>query len=83
MPRYPNEVEHSIKYCDDNYEYKHVTLSKEFAGKLPRKHRLIRPQEYELLGIYQTPGWVHYFSLEHERHVLMFKRKLKGKRNTR
>lgn len=73
MPKYPKEIEHSEKYYDDSFEYKHVVLTEQVTKRLPRS-RLIRPEEYPMLGIQQTPGWIHYFSLPHERHILMFKR---------
>ena len=34
MPRYPSQIEHSEKYHDEKYEYKHVTLNEETAKKI-------------------------------------------------
>ena len=76
MPKFPKEIEHSEKYYDELNEYKHVVLTERAAYALPR-HRCLRPNEYQKFGIMQTPGWVHYFSVPHERHILMFKRPLR------
>lgn len=76
MPRYPSEIEHSEKYYDDEFEYKHVTLTEE-AAKMVRRGHLVQPKDYCKLGLMQTPGWIHYFSIPHEKHVLYFRRRRK------
>jgi hypothetical protein len=75
MPRYPTQIEHSEKYHDEKYEYKHVTLNEETAKKI-KSGCLVSYSEFQKLGIIQTPGWIHYFSLPHEKHVLFMKRPL-------
>ncbi len=34
MPRFPEEVIYSDKYVDDEYEYRHVILTKELYKKM-------------------------------------------------
>lgn len=36
MPHFPDEIEYSDKYKDDNYEYRHVLLPKEIYKKMPK-----------------------------------------------
>ena len=74
MPKYPKEIEHSEKYYDEEYEYKHVTLTED-AAEMIKKGQLLTPDQYVQIGLKQTPGWIHYFSLPHEKHVLLFKRR--------
>uniref|UniRef100_A0A0K0EYB9 Cyclin-dependent kinases regulatory subunit n=2 Tax=Strongyloides TaxID=6247 RepID=A0A0K0EYB9_STRVS len=64
---------YSPRYEDDEYEYRHVHVTKEVAKLVP-KHRLMSEQEWRKLGIQQSPGWVHYMIHGPERHVLLFRR---------
>ncbi|CEF64028.1 Cyclin-dependent kinases regulatory subunit [Strongyloides ratti] len=64
---------YSSKYEDDEYEYRHVHVTKEVARLLP-KNRLMSEKEWRELGIEQSPGWVHYMIHGPERHVLLFRR---------
>jgi len=36
MPHYPEEIEYSEKYNDDEYEYRHVLLPKPIFKQLPK-----------------------------------------------
>ncbi|PAV62406.1 hypothetical protein WR25_05535 [Diploscapter pachys] len=70
-----NDFYYSNKYCDDEYEYRHVHVTKEVAKMIP-KNRLMSESEWRSLGIQQSPGWVHYAIHAPERHVLLFRRPL-------
>ena len=72
---FPKEIEHSDKYKDNTYEYKHVILTKELYEKLP-KTKLLKEEEWRALGITQTRGWIHYSIFKPEPHILLFRRLL-------
>ncbi|MFH4979446.1 hypothetical protein AB6A40_006155 [Gnathostoma spinigerum] len=71
----PNDFYYSNKYYDDEYEYRHVHVTKEVAKLIPR-NRLMSETEWRSLGIQQSPGWIHYMIHGPERHVLLFRRPL-------
>ncbi|VDL74833.1 unnamed protein product [Nippostrongylus brasiliensis] len=73
-----NDFYYSNKYEDDEYEYRHVHVTKEVAKLIP-KNRLMSETEWRSLGIQQSPGWVHYMIHGPERHVLLFRRPLPKK----
>ncbi len=73
MVHFPEEIEHSEKYEDDCFEYKHVVLTKELYEKMP-KGRLLSESEWRELGVSQTRGWVHYTIYKPEPQILLFKR---------
>ncbi|CAJ0579900.1 unnamed protein product, partial [Mesorhabditis spiculigera] len=73
-----NDFYYSPKYEDDEYEYRHVHVTKEVAKQVP-KNRLLSETEWRSLGIQQSPGWEHYMIHGPERHVLLFRRALPGK----
>ncbi|PIO70080.1 Cyclin-dependent kinase regulatory subunit [Teladorsagia circumcincta] len=75
-----NDFYYSNKYEDDEYEYRHVHVTKEVAKLIP-KNRLMSETEWRSLGIQQSPGWVHYMIHGPERHVLLFRRPLPNKNN--
>ncbi|KAE9418899.1 hypothetical protein Angca_008227, partial [Angiostrongylus cantonensis] len=75
-----NDFYYSNKYEDDEYEYRHVHVTKEVAKLIP-KNRLMSETEWRSLGIQQSPGWVHYMIHGPERHVLLFRRPLQNKNN--
>ncbi|KJH52698.1 Cyclin-dependent kinase regulatory subunit [Dictyocaulus viviparus] len=75
-----NDFYYSNKYEDDEYEYRHVHVTKEVAKLIP-KNRLMSETEWRSLGIQQSPGWVHYMIHGPERHVLLFRRPLPNKSN--
>jgi len=74
-PLNPDRVHYSERYTDDNYEYRHVILPKEFGKFVPRTH-LLTETEWRNLGIQQSPGWEHYMIHLPEPHVLIFRRPL-------
>eukprot|EP00611_Tribonema_gayanum_P005974 TRINITY_DN151_c0_g5_i1.p1 TRINITY_DN151_c0_g5~~TRINITY_DN151_c0_g5_i1.p1 ORF type:complete len:104 (-),score=31.29 TRINITY_DN151_c0_g5_i1:313-624(-) len=68
-------IEYSDKYQDSNWEYRHVILPKELARGLPPT-RLLQEEEWRLLGVQQSRGWVHYAIHRPEPHILLFHRPL-------
>lgn len=76
MPHFPDTIEYSEKYYDDNYEYRHVILPKLIYENMPKK-KLLTEQEWRGLGITMSYGWVHYAIHEPEPYILLFRR-LKG-----
>lgn len=70
-----NNFEYSEKYCDDQYEYRHVILPKDFVRKL-EPIRLMSEDEWRGLGVQQSRGWVHYELHRPEPHILLFRRPL-------
>jgi cyclin-dependent kinase regulatory subunit CKS1 len=69
------KIDYSERYKDDEYEYRHVRLPKEYTRMLP-KDRLLSEAECSMLGIRQSPGWEHYLIHKPEPHVLLFRRRL-------
>ena len=67
-------ISYSEKYYDDIYEYRHVTLPKDIASKVPST-RLLSEYEWRSLGIQMSRGWVHYGHHKPEPHILLFHRK--------
>ncbi|GFU00336.1 cyclin-dependent kinases regulatory subunit 1 [Trichonephila clavipes] len=70
-----DSIVYSDKYCDDEYEYRHVILSSDIAELVPRNH-LMTETEWRNLGVQQSPAWVHYMVHTPEPHILLFRRKL-------
>ena len=75
MPHFPEEIEYSEKYNDDEYEYRHVLLPKEVYKNIPRG-RLLYEEEWRSLGVQQSRGWVHYEIHKPEPFILLFRRPL-------
>lgn len=50
MPHFPDEIEYSEKYNDDEFEYRHVLLPKNIYRKLPRG-RLLSENEWRSIGV--------------------------------
>ena len=50
MSHFPEEIEYSEKYEDDNYEYRHIILPREIYKAMP-KARLLRESEWRALGV--------------------------------
>lgn len=73
MPHFPDEIEHSQKYEDTNYEYKSVYIPKSLYDTIP-KGTLFNEQEIFNMGIQQTRGWEHYYIFKNEPHILHFRR---------
>ncbi|CAO4375260.1 Protein CBR-CKS-1 [Caenorhabditis briggsae] len=76
-----NDFYYSNKYEDDEYEYRHVHVTKDVAKLIP-KNRLMSETEWRSLGIQQSPGWIHYMIHGPERHVLLFRRPLPNAQKT-
>ncbi|KAI9278090.1 cyclin-dependent kinases regulatory subunit, partial [Sporodiniella umbellata] len=53
--------------------FRHVILPKEIARWLPH-HGLLSDEEWRMLGISQSIGWIHYMVHAPEPHILLFKR---------
>ena len=75
MPHFPDEIEYSDKYHDDQYEYRHVLLPKDIYKKMP-KGRLLSEFEWRGLGVQQSKGWAHYEIHKPEPYILLFRRPL-------
>ena len=75
MPHFPDEIEYSEKYQDDEYEYRHVLLPKAIYRNIPRG-RLLYEEEWRGLGVQQSRGWVHYEIHKPEPFILLFRRPL-------
>jgi cyclin-dependent kinase regulatory subunit CKS1 len=73
MVHFPKEAEHSEKYTDDLFEYKHVIVTKEMYDKMS-KNKLFSETEWRAMGIAQSRGWIHYTIHKPEPHILLFKR---------
>mmetsp|Transcript_98273 Transcript_98273/g.174975 ORF Transcript_98273/g.174975 Transcript_98273/m.174975 type:complete len:89 (+) Transcript_98273:68-334(+) len=80
MPHFPERVEYSEKYYDDQFEYRHVILPKDLAHKLIQitqgGRRLLEEKEWRSLGVEGSPGWMHYEFHKPEMHVLLLRRPL-------
>jgi cyclin-dependent kinase regulatory subunit CKS1 len=64
-----NRIHYSDRYSDDEYEYRHVILPKQFLKMIPKQFfnddntgtlRLLEDEEWRGLGITQSLGWEHY-----------------------
>lgn len=75
VERMAPKINYSERYRDDNYEYRHVRLPREYEVLLP-KDRLLSEMECRLLGIQQSPGWQHYMIHRPEPWVMLFRRPL-------
>ncbi|KAI3623204.1 hypothetical protein CBS9595_000127 [Malassezia furfur] len=77
------EIHYSEKYCDDNWEYRHVILPKPFLKRIPKSYfdpeepgvlRILSDAEWRGIGITQSLGWEHYEVHAPEPHILLFRR---------
>ena len=75
MPHFPDDIEYSEKYQDDDYEYRHVLLPRNVYKQMPRG-RLLLESEWRNLGVQQSRGWVHYEIHRPEPFILLFRRPL-------
>ena len=84
MPHFPDEIEYSEKYQDDDYEYRHVLLPKHVFKKIntSKEKKLLSEQEWRSLGVQQSRGWVHYEVHKPEPFILLFRRPLGTDPNT-
>ena len=67
------DIEYSSRYCDDDYEYRHVQIPKQLLPQIPC-NRLLCESEWRGIGIIQSRGWTHYFQHKPEPHILLFRR---------
>ncbi|TNV75109.1 hypothetical protein FGO68_gene1649 [Halteria grandinella] len=80
--QFPDEVEYSEKYSDDQYEYRHVFLTFPMFQRLQKEKEVIQGQrflterEWRTLGVQQSAGWEHYMVFKPEPYVLLFRRPL-------
>lgn len=74
MPHFPNSINHSKKYEDDYFIYKHVMLTKEAFKSMP-KNRILTNIEIHGLGIIQSSGWEQYTLFKNEPNVLLFRKR--------
>ena len=75
MPHFPEDIEYSEKYSDDQFEYRHVLLPKPVYKQIPHG-RLLFEQEWRNFGVQQSRGWVHYEIHRPEPFILLFRRPL-------
>lgn len=68
------DIFYSDRYCDEEYEYRHVIIPQEMMDKIP-KGKLMTEEEWRKAGLQQSTGWVHYAIFEPEPNVLLFRRK--------
>ncbi|WFC96617.1 Cyclin-dependent kinases regulatory subunit (Cell division control protein cks1) [Malassezia brasiliensis] len=80
---YVERIHYSEKYCDDNWEYRHVILPKPFLKRIPKSYfdpeepgvlRILSDAEWRGIGITQSLGWEHYEVHAPEPHILLFRR---------
>jgi len=83
IQEYIERIHYSDRYSDDEYEYRHVILPKQFLKYLPKQFfmpdksgtlRLLQEQEWRAIGVSQSFGWEHYEVHAPEPHVLLFRR---------
>eukprot|EP01013_Petalomonas_cantuscygni_P040209 TRINITY_DN72030_c0_g1_i1.p2 TRINITY_DN72030_c0_g1~~TRINITY_DN72030_c0_g1_i1.p2 ORF type:complete len:115 (+),score=6.40 TRINITY_DN72030_c0_g1_i1:77-421(+) len=71
------KILYSDKYSDDEYEYRHVTLPREYLKILPQKGMvLMSERQWRSFGIQQSLGWEHYMIHKPEAHILCYRRRL-------
>ena len=78
-PRYPYTIDYSKTYSDDNFEYRHVHLTKSVfltMHVMTACKRLLTETEWRGLGVVQSRGWEHYAIYAPEPHILLFRRPL-------
>uniref|UniRef100_A0A8C5WVJ9 Cyclin-dependent kinases regulatory subunit n=1 Tax=Laticauda laticaudata TaxID=8630 RepID=A0A8C5WVJ9_LATLA len=71
------QIYFSDKYLDENYEFQHVMLPREFSKQVPKIY-LMTEEEWRRLGVQQSLGWVLYTIHEPEPHILLFRPLPKG-----
>lgn len=59
-----NNIEYGEKYCDDEYQYRIITLSQEAYKVMKMRYRsgIVDEDACYVLGINQSSEWVHIFS---------------------
>lgn len=72
------QIQYSEKYCDSEFEYRHVICPPSILKLIP-PNKLLSEIEWRSLGIEQSKGWVHYSIHKPEPNILLFKRPLEEK----
>ena len=75
MQKLVSQIIYSPKYCDSQYEYRHVFLPPGLAKLVPGSH-LMSESEWRNLGVRQSIGWEHYMIHNPEPHILLFRRSI-------
>ena len=68
----PSEIVYSQKYCDENYEFRHVILTEEVFYCIPKK-RVLSEQEWRQYFV-MSGGWENYAIHKPEPYILLFRR---------
>jgi cyclin-dependent kinase regulatory subunit CKS1 len=58
--KYVDKIHYSDRYSDDEFEYRHVMLPRDYYNNyIPDgfKNRLLSEDEWRKIGIQQSPGW--------------------------
>jgi len=74
MPKFPNEIEYSETYSDDQYFYRNVRLTKDVFKKIPQKGKIMTEEQWRSLGIKGSKGWQHYCIYHPELSVIMLRK---------
>jgi cyclin-dependent kinase regulatory subunit CKS1 len=72
-----HQIVYSDKYYDDKFEFRHVSLPKDIASKVP-SGRLLTEYEWRSFGIQMSRGCIHYGNHKPEPHILLFRREHGG-----
>ncbi|KAL9642789.1 hypothetical protein ABK040_009864 [Willaertia magna] len=74
------QFHYSDKYYDEQNEYRHVTLPREYGVYIYKQYggKLLTENEWRSVGIEMSKGWVHYGFSPSEPHILLFYRKFTG-----
>ena len=78
MGLYPQFIEYSDQYMDDEYEYRHVTLPRLIFNVIPKNH-LLSEEEWKQYGVDLQDGFEHYMIHNPEPHILLMRRPLRVK----
>ncbi|KAK8790677.1 hypothetical protein WA588_002425 [Blastocystis sp. NMH] len=73
MSSVPIVERYGEKFNDETYEYRQVTIRKEYANLLP-KGKLLNEEEWRRLGIQMSYGWTNYCAYKPESNILLFRR---------
>ena len=74
MPYFPDQIYYSDRYQDQKYIYRHVLLTLAAYKKCINLNKLLKENEWRALGLYMSPGWVHFMWFKGEKNVLIFRR---------
>ncbi|CAK8678262.1 unnamed protein product [Clavelina lepadiformis] len=74
MQKVQSQIIYSMKYSDEEYDYRHVFLPNCLVKMIPHNH-LMTESEWRNLGVQQSVGWEHYMIHNPEPHILLFRRR--------